>query len=115
MNIAAADFNIESLDLILKDLRNSRRAVVAIESGREETKAKVEQAQGDLQAALKAVDLDGITKHSDELKRGLRKLAESPTEKVEAFDTAVDRFVDFVNLNEDSLASVPVTELKEAA
>ncbi len=113
MKVSAAEFNIEALDGILKDLRNARRAVLAIDSGRTETKALVSKAKIDLQAALDNADLEEITKHTDLLKRGMRKLAESTNDKYTAFNDAVDRLWAFSENNDDTLLEQP--EEKEAA
>jgi len=96
--ITAEHLNIEDLDAIMKDLRNTRRAVLAIDTGRVETEEKVAQAKLDLQAALDKADLEEITTHTDALKRGLRKLAEKPAEKITAFNAAVDKLVAFTFL-----------------
>ena len=101
LNTTANELNIERLEDIVKDVRNTRKAVLAIDKTQAENEKKKVEAQTALQKAIDTSDLEGMTKHTGELKRAMMKLAEKPDDKIHAFNDALDRLHLFANDNSE--------------
>ncbi len=94
-NLRASDFDMEAFNEVVKNLRNAHKAAVDFGKDRPETQERVDQVKADLQEALTSCDVESMQKLSAELKRLMAKLAELPTEKIVAFDTAVNAYAAF--------------------
>jgi vacuolar-type H+-ATPase subunit I/STV1 len=89
--ITAADFDLDSFNEAVNDVRNTRKQVVDFGSDFEDTRVRLEEAQAGLKAAMAVLDLDEITKITTECKRLKAKLETTPVTKIQAFDEAMDK------------------------
>ena len=113
--ITAAEFDLEAFNDAVKDVRNTRKQVMDFGSDFEETRAKQLETEGLLQAAMKVFDLDGLTKHTNELKRLTAKLESTPVTKVQAFDEAMDKLNAFFTAGCRAPKIEELPQLDEAA
>ena len=109
-NLRAHDFDMEAFNEVVKNLRNTHKAVTDFGKDRPETETRLAEVKVEIQAALDIFDTDAVAKLNAEGKRLVAKLAELPTEKIVAFDLAVNAFKAFVENTENpqkaKLASV---------
>jgi uncharacterized FlaG/YvyC family protein len=99
-NLRAIDLDMEAFNEVVKNLRNTQKAVADFGKDRPETETRLAQVKVEIQAALDIFDTDAVSKLNTEGKRLVAKLAELPTEKVVAFDTAVNAFKAFMDVAE---------------
>ena len=101
-DVNAGDFNIEALNDIIKDIRNTRKAVLSIGEN-EDTQTKYNEAKTALEAGLKLGGIEGLKAVSEQaavMRRAEAKLNEDPAAKENAFQEAVLKLVDFTATNE---------------
>ena len=101
----ASTFNLEGFNEIVKDVRNTHKAVIALDDVTA-SQEKFAEARKNLDAALKKGGIEGladVTKYALEMKRAQQKIDENPELKQGAFAKALAAFVDFTATNgEDS-------------
>lgn len=113
--ITAADFDMETFNDIVKDVRNTRRQVVEFGSDFEETRAELKKTENGLKAAMADLNLEEITKLTADCKRLKAKLASTPTTKIQAFDEAMDKLHAFYKANCRAVETETETNDKKAA
>lgn len=118
-NLRATDLDMDAFNEVVKNLRNTHKAVVDFGKDRPEVEVRLEEVRSELQQALNRLDTDAVSKLNAEAKRIVAKLSELPTEKIVAFDTAVNEFKAFIDsmgaTEETMLSSVDSDDDEELA
>lgn len=114
-NVEAVNFDIEKFNDIVKRVRLTQKAVASFGSDHAEVQEKLAEARANIEKALEEYKLDDMQKFVQDAKRLEAKLAEKPTEKIQAFDEAMQEFYNFTVENQCQLPSGNIHEFKEAS
>lgn len=96
-SITAENFEMDTLENIMKDLRNSRRALLTAGETEASLEEQRDELQLEVQQALDKCDLDAVSKKTADMKRVMKKLQDGTSGKEEQFRDALTRLGLFVN------------------
>ena len=112
LNVTAESFDVEQFNTLVRNVKRAQANVADLDKNYEETKAKFDVANANIQKAINEANYDDMQKFVAEAKRLESRLGENPQEKVAEFDKALNEICKFFG-NTNVATEVPV-EAKKA-
>jgi len=112
LNVTAESFDVEQFNTLVRNVKRAQANVADLDKNYEETKAKFDVANTNIQKAINEANYDDMQKFVAEAKRLESRLGENPQEKVAEFDKALNEICKFFG-NTETATEAP-TEAKKA-